>query len=156
MLLARSKKVAFVTQGKCTLDIFTETRKIRNRPVNTHLEQNWKSRSTKTNHPMDKAIYQLLVGKLIYLSLSRLDIAFRVSVISQFMHSPTQRRLGTTNLIFRYLKGTPGKGLLFRKYDNQKIECYADANWVGLVEDNKSTTGYCTKLWGNLVTWKSK
>jgi len=53
-------------------------------------------------------------------------------------------------------KGTSGKGLLFRKCDNRKISCYADADWVGSVEDNKSITCYFTKLWGNLVTWRRK
>ena len=72
------------------------------------------------------------------------------------MHTPTQRHLDVVNHILWYLKGTPGKGLLLKKCDNQKIECYADADWARLVEDSKSITGYCTKLWGNLVTWSSK
>ena len=59
---------------------------------------------------MDKARCQRLVGKLIYLFLTRPDIAFSVSVVSQFMHAPTQRYLDAINHILRYLKGTPEKG----------------------------------------------
>ena len=58
---------------------------------------------------VDKGRYQRLEGKLIYLSLTRPDIAFSVSVVSQFMHSPTQRNLNTVNHILRYLQGSPGK-----------------------------------------------
>ena len=55
-----------------------------------------------------------LVGKLIYLSHTRPDIAYAVSIISQFMHSPTKRHLEAAYHILRYFKGTPGKGLLFQ------------------------------------------
>ena len=45
---------------------------------------------------------------------------------------------------------------MFRKTENRGIEVYTYANWAGLVTDMKSTTGYCTFVWGNLVTWRSK
>ena len=38
----------------------------------------------------DKERYQRLVGKLIYLSHTRLDIAYAISVVSQFMHCPSE------------------------------------------------------------------
>ena len=31
-----------------------------------------------------------------------------------------------------------------------------DADWTGSAEDKRSTTGFYTYVWGNLVTWKSK
>ncbi|XP_059651187.1 retrovirus-related Pol polyprotein from transposon RE2 isoform X3 [Cornus florida] len=34
--------------------------------------------------------------------------------------------------------------------------CFTDADWAGSPSDRKSTTGYCTLVGGNLVTWKSK
>ena len=43
--------------------------------------------------PVDIVRYQRLVGKLIYLSHSWLDIAFAVSVVSQFMHAPYEDHL---------------------------------------------------------------
>ena len=39
---------------------------------------------------------------------------------------------------------------------NKNIEAYTDANWAKSITDRKSTTGYCTFVWGNLVTWRSK
>ncbi|RVX09420.1 Retrovirus-related Pol polyprotein from transposon RE1 [Vitis vinifera] len=59
--------------------------------------------------------------------------------------------------ILRYLKNALGKGMLFAKnVDHQSIEVYTDANWVGAVDDRRSTSGYFTFVGGNLVTWKSK
>ena len=59
--------------------------------------------------------------------------------------------------ILRYLKNAPGKGILFTKnVDHQSIEVYTDADWVGAMDDRRSTSDYFTFVDGNLVTWKSK
>ncbi|KAA0035929.1 Cysteine-rich RLK (RECEPTOR-like protein kinase) 8 [Cucumis melo var. makuwa] len=95
-------------------------------------------------------------GKLIYLSHTRPDISFAVSVVSQFMQAPYEKHMEPVNRILRYLKNTPGKGLMFRKTNRKTIEAYTDSDWAGSVIDRKSTSGYCTFVWGNLVTWRSK
>ncbi|RVW40345.1 Retrovirus-related Pol polyprotein from transposon RE1 [Vitis vinifera] len=106
--------------------------------------------------PVDREKYQRLVGRLIYLSHTRPDIAFAVSVVSQYMHSPKESHLEVVYKILRYLKGSPGRGLFFKKSDSKKVEIYTDANWAGSADDRKSTIGYCTYVWENLVTWRSK
>jgi hypothetical protein len=58
--------------------------------------------------------------------------------------------------ILRYLKGSPGRGIMFEKHGHLKIAGYTDADWAGSVCDRKSTTGYFTFVGGNLVTWRSK
>jgi len=98
---------------------------------------------------VDKDRYQRLVGKLIYLSHTRSDIAFAVSVVSQHMHSPREAHLEAVYKILRYLKGSPGRGLLFKKTDCKGIEVYTDADWAGSIEDKRSTLGYYTFVWGN-------
>ena len=57
----------------------------------------------------DKGQYQRLVGKLIYLAHTRLDIAYAVSVVSQFMHNPKDSHLQAVYRLLRYLKSTPEK-----------------------------------------------
>ena len=48
------------------------------------------------------------MGKLIYLSHTRPDISFAVSVVSQFMQAPYEKHMETVNKILRYIKTTPG------------------------------------------------
>ena len=72
------------------------------------------------------------------------------------MHSPGQQHFDAVYRILRYLKGTPGKGLLFGNHGNLHVEIYTDADWAGSVTDRRSTSGYCTYVGGNLVTWRSK
>ena len=58
--------------------------------------------------------------------------------------------------ILRYLKLTPGKGLLFKKNNKREIDIYTDANHARNILDKRSTSGYCSYVWRNLVTWRSK
>ncbi|XP_038895891.1 secreted RxLR effector protein 161-like [Benincasa hispida] len=126
------------------------------KPIDASIEVNSKLKSISEGVPVNKERYQRLVGKLIYLSHIRPDISYAVSVVSQFIQSPYEEHMEAVTQILRYLKSTPGKGLVFRKHDTRSIEAYTDSDWAGSVTDKRSTSGYCTFVWGNLVTWRSK
>lgn len=49
-----------------------------------------------------------------------------------------------------------GEDLFFKKTKNRTIQVFTDADWGGSKRDIRSTSGYATYLWGNLVTWRSK
>ena len=106
--------------------------------------------------PVDKCQYQRLVGRLIYLSHTRPDIAYAVSVVSRYMHDRRSGHLEVVNRILRYLKGCPGKGILFSNHGHLKVEGYTDADWAGCLDDRRSTSGYCVFVGDNLVCWRSK
>lgn len=154
--VAQSEKGIFISQQKYVLDLLKETGMIDCKPCDTPMEPGQKLDINKEEEGVDKGQYQRLVGKLIYLSHTRPDIAFAVSVISQFMHNPKNSHLQSAYRVLRYLKATPGKGILYRRNGTLKLECYTDADWAGAVLDRRSTSGYCTLLGGNLVTWRSK
>ena len=58
--------------------------------------------------------YRRLVGKLNYLTITRPDISFAVSVVSKFMSTPCSTHWEAALSIIRYLKAHPGCGLLYR------------------------------------------
>ena len=72
------------------------------------------------------------------------------------MHDPREPHLQAAYRVLHYLKGNPGKGILFKKNNTLALEAYTDADYAGSLVDRRSTTGYCTFLGGNLVTWRSK
>lgn len=72
------------------------------------------------------------------------------------MHSPSDMHMEAVTRILRYLKGSPGGGIQFKKHGHLKISEYTDADWAGNVTDKKSMAGYFTFVGGNLVTWRSK
>ena len=154
MEIARSRKGISISQRKYVLNLLTETGMLGCKPSDTPIKA--RNRMESDGKPVDREKYQRLVGRLIYLSHTRPDIAFAVSVVSQYMHSPKESHLEAVYKILRYLKGSPGRGLFFKKSDSKKVEIYTDADWAGSADDRRSTTGYCTYVWGNLVTWRSK
>lgn len=110
--------------------------------------------NTEENIDVDKEMYQRLVEKLIYLSHTRPDVAFAVSLVSQFMHRSKEIHLQAAFRIVPYLKGTPNRGILFERNGSVGLEAYTDADYAGSIMDRRTTIGYCTFLGGNLVTWK--
>ena len=72
------------------------------------------------------------------------------------MHSPHVEHLEAMYRILRYLNNTLWKGLFFQKNVQQNIEAYIDMDWAGSITNQRSTSGFCTYVWGNLVTWRSK
>ncbi|XP_019098353.1 PREDICTED: uncharacterized protein LOC109131637, partial [Camelina sativa] len=75
---------------------------------------------------------------------------------SQHMQNPTVHHWNMVNRILKYIKGAPGQGIWMGRNENTELVGYCDADYAGDREDRRSTTGYCTFLGGNLVTWKSK
>jgi len=154
--VAQSSKGIFLSQRKYVLDLLVETSMLDCKPADTPTVQNHKLSEHPNQIPTNRERYQRLVGKLIYLSHTRPDIAYTVSLVSQLMHSLSEGHMEAVFRILRYLKASPEKGLMFRKYNHLNIDGYTDADWAGNIIDRKSTSGYFTFVGGNLVTWRSK
>ena len=88
MAFARSKKGIFVSQQQYVLDLLGEIGVFGCKAAETPIEPNLKLQSAKPEVVKNREQFQRLVGKLIYLSYTSPDIAFAVSMVSQFMHSP--------------------------------------------------------------------
>ena len=104
----------------------------------------------------DPKRYRRLVGKLNYLTITRLDIAYSISVVSQYMSSPKIDHWAAIEHILCYLKGALRHGIVYSNHGHNRLECFTDADWAGSKEDMRSTSGYCVFVGGNLVSWKSK
>ncbi|KAG6521936.1 hypothetical protein ZIOFF_019070 [Zingiber officinale] len=114
--VTRSKEGIYVCQRKYVLDLLKETGKLGSRLASTPIEVNHDltSSSGEDLTSLEKGTYQRLVGKLLYLSMTRPDITYAVSVVSQYMHAPKTIHMKAVDRILRYLKSCPGKGLLFK------------------------------------------
>ncbi|RVW96895.1 Retrovirus-related Pol polyprotein from transposon RE1 [Vitis vinifera] len=66
------------------------------------------------------------------------------------------RRLDVVIRILRYIKGTPGQGMLYEEKGHTQIVGYTDVDWASSPSDRRSTSGYCVFVGGNLISWKSK
>ena len=79
----------------------------------------------------DPERYLGLVGRLNYLTNTRPDISFPVSVVSQFLQPPYDTHWDAVIRILHYIKGTPGQGVLYENKGHTQIVRYCDANWAG-------------------------
>ena len=126
--VARSTQGIFLSQRKYVLDLLSEVGLLECKPVDTPIVQNHKLGIYPNQKPTDKGRYQRLVGKLIYLSHTHPDIAYAMSVVSQFMHCPSEEHMEAVIRILRYLKSSPGKGLMFSKNDHVRVDGYTDVD----------------------------
>ena len=72
------------------------------------------------------------------------------------MHSPRNSNFQAVNRVLRYLKGTTGLGITYKKIVKIDFVLYTGSDFAGCRVDYRSTIGYCTLIRGNLVTWRSK
>ncbi|CAN6725556.1 unnamed protein product [Malus baccata var. baccata] len=153
--MATPSKWLFLHQHKYVLDLLQEENMLDCKPGITPLD--CRLRLNIEGEAMhDVSYYQRLVGKLIYLTITHPIITYAVSLARQFMHSPTIDDLHIVKRILCYLKGSIRQGIIMCNNKSVAISGYTDAHSAGNVLDRKSTTGYCTFVGRNLVTWKSK
>jgi Reverse transcriptase (RNA-dependent DNA polymerase) len=86
----RSTKNISLSQRKYTLDLLAEVRMLDCKPADKPVIQNLKLEGSPDNLTIDKEAYQKLIGKLIYLSHTRSEIVYVVSMVSQFMQDPRE------------------------------------------------------------------
>jgi hypothetical protein len=105
---------------------------------------------------VDATYYKQIVGSLIYLLATRPDLAYSVCLIARFMEKPTETHLIAAKRILRYIKGTGGLGILYKKGVSQILQGWTDSDYAGDVEDRKSTSGYVFTYGSSVVSWSSK
>lgn len=101
---------------------------------------------------LDPTIYRRLLGRLIYLTITRPDLNYAVHTLSQFLHSPRTAHLDVAHRVIRYLKGSVNKGIFLSSSNPLCLKGYCHSDWASCPTTRRSTTGYCTFLGSNLIS----
>ena len=152
----RSHDKLLICQRKYVLDMLTDCGLLGCKLVDSPMVPEAKLMPEDGELLKDPERYCRLVGKLNYLTITRPDISYPVSTVSQFMMAPRTTHWEAIAQILRYLKGVPGKGLVYRNHGHDNIVGFTDADWAGCPTSRRSTTGFCIFFGKNLVSWKSE
>ncbi|XP_020425774.1 uncharacterized protein LOC109950618 [Prunus persica] len=91
---------------------------------------------------VDSTIYKQIVGSLMYLTATRPDMMFVVSLISNYICNPTELHMEAAKRILRYLRGTTGFWVFYKKGGKRELNIYTDSDYAGDQDDRKSTSGH--------------
>uniref|UniRef100_A0A2N9HQG6 Integrase catalytic domain-containing protein n=1 Tax=Fagus sylvatica TaxID=28930 RepID=A0A2N9HQG6_FAGSY len=146
----------YLSQAKYASDLLSRAGLTDTKVVSTPLEMNARLTPLDGTPLRDATLYRQLVGSLVYLTVTRPDIAHAVHLVSQFLSAPHSTHYAAVLHILRYIKGTMFHGLHFSAHSTLDLCAYSDADWAGDPTDRRSTTGFCFFLGDSLISWRSK
>nr|XP_048330566.1 secreted RxLR effector protein 161-like [Ziziphus jujuba var. spinosa] len=92
----------------------------------------------------------------MYLTATRPDIMFAVSLVSRFMEKPCSNHLEAAKRVLRYVKGTIDYRIFYQSNLPIKLMGYPDSDLAGSVDDSKSVAGYVFNIGSGAISWMSK
>ncbi|XP_019252811.1 PREDICTED: uncharacterized protein LOC109231617 [Nicotiana attenuata] len=145
-----------ISQRKFVIDLLKEYNCLSCSSLSSPLDPNVKLKANEGAHLSVPSCYRKLVGKLNFLTNTRLDIAFSVQHLRQFMQDPREPHLKAAYHLLRYLKADPSLEVFFSKNDDYTVRAYCDSDWASCPDSRKSVTGYVVLLGDSPISWKSK
>ncbi|XP_039026473.1 uncharacterized mitochondrial protein AtMg00810-like [Hibiscus syriacus] len=160
----RSKEGIVLNQRKYALELIEENGTGEAKTAMTPLEQNKKLTTAEYDETLcgyeqllqNKSVFQRLIGRLIYLTHTRPNIAYAIHFLSQFMHKRKQSHLEIALRVVKYIKKNLVQGILLSATSECKLFTYFDSDWDVCPMTRRSVTGFCSKLGMSLISWKSK
>ncbi|XP_019257854.1 PREDICTED: uncharacterized protein LOC109236086 [Nicotiana attenuata] len=138
---ARSQKGIVMHQRKYALELISEDGLTSTKPTVTPIDNNIKLTSKQydehagqtensgSSDPLvDQTSLQRLIGKLLYLTVTRPDIAFGVQTLSQFLQQPKKSHIKAALRIVKYIKNQPGQGVLLSSSQINTITAFCDTD----------------------------
>ncbi|XP_070055197.1 uncharacterized mitochondrial protein AtMg00810-like [Nicotiana tomentosiformis] len=167
---ARTTQGTLMHQRKYTLELIFELGLSASKPAYSPMDINVKLTTkeyddhlaktrtdTTVDPPTDQHAYQRLIGKLMYLTMSRPDISYGVQILSQYLHQPKKSHMEAAMRIVKYVKKEPGRGILLSSNKSEGITAYCDADWATCAHSRKSVTrSFAEAEYRNMTTTVAK
>jgi predicted peroxiredoxin len=154
--IKQNENDVFIYQKKYAKEILKKFQMEECKTVSTPMNQKEKLSKEDGFDKVDEGYYRSLIGCLMYLTATRPDILFAVSILSRFMHCASEMHLKAAKRILRYIKGTIDYGVKFESCPTFKLCGFSDSDWAGSIDDMKSTSGYCFSLGSGIFSWCTK
>ncbi|XP_070035172.1 uncharacterized protein [Nicotiana tomentosiformis] len=161
----RSDKRILMHQRKYALELISDLGLAGSTHVYSLIEQNLKLTtiefddhiaSTGDSILSNPGPYQRLLGKLLYLTITRPDILFAAQCLSQFMHKPKTSHMEDALRVVRFVKSSPSLSVLLSVTCSYSLSAFCDVDWAAFPNTRMSITRYFVKFGNSLISWKSK
>ncbi|KAL9235087.1 hypothetical protein vseg_009883 [Gypsophila vaccaria] len=147
----------FICQRKYARDVLTRFGMEHSNAVKNPIVPGTKLSKDESGARVDDTRFKQVVGCLMYLTVTRPDLAYVVSLISRFVSSPTMAHWLAAKRVLRYVKGTTTLGIFYSKGKNDLgLMGFTDSDYAGDLDDRKSTSGYTFMLGSGAIAWASK
>ncbi|RVW25274.1 Retrovirus-related Pol polyprotein from transposon RE1 [Vitis vinifera] len=125
------KEGTLINQAKYIRDLLKRFNMEETKTMKTPMSSSIKLDMDEKGKPVNSTMYRGMIGSLLYLTASRLDIMYSVCLCARFQSCPKESHLSAVKRILRYLKGTMDIGLWYPKGDNFELIGYSDADFAG-------------------------
>ena len=139
--VVQSGEGIFISQKKYVLEVLKRFGMEHSNSVQNPIIPGFKISTDENGVGVDSSLYKQLVGSMMYITMTKPDIMYPVSLISRYMSKPTELHFLAAKRVLRYLQGTPNFGLFYHKGGNKELMGFTDSDYAGSMEDSKSTLG---------------
>ncbi|XP_068331587.1 uncharacterized mitochondrial protein AtMg00810-like [Pyrus communis] len=155
--VSQTKNGIFISQKKYAENLLKKFNLSNCKTVATPLMSNEKMKKCNGAKNADATKYQSLIGSLLYLTATRPDIMFASSMFSRYMEEPSQLHFGAGKRVLRYVQGTVDYAIIYKdEARSSRLIGYTDSDWVGCLDDMKSTSAYVFYLGSRICSWRTK
>nr|XP_016466549.1 PREDICTED: uncharacterized mitochondrial protein AtMg00810-like [Nicotiana tabacum] len=145
-----------ISQRKFTLDRLKEYDYLHATSLSSPLDPITKLKAKEGVPLSDPTFYTQLVGKLNFLTNTRLDIAYGVYHLNKYMQDLREPHLQAAYHMLRYLLKDPTLGLFMSSDNDFSVKAYCDSDWAACPNSRKLVSGYLILLANSPISWKSK
>lgn len=148
----------YLPQYMYTLDILIVTGLLGCKTSKVPIEQNHTLQHNNSDllSDTDCSIYQTIVWRLLYLTITRPKFFYSIQVLSQFLAKPRLDHLHAAYKVLRYLKGSLGQGLFYSANSKSVLTAYSDSDWGGCHTTRHSLTSHRVQFGSSIISWKCK
>jgi len=150
------KHGTYLSQSKYYFDLLKKFKMEDCKEAATPIATNCLMDVEEAGQQVDSTKYRGLIGSLLYLITSRLDIQFGVLLCARFQSNPKESHFKAAKRILKYLKGTTNVRLWYLNEPNIVLSGFSDSDFAECKLDRKSTSGTCHLLGSSLISWNSK
>lgn len=128
------------------LEFLLDTGYLVHKTKKTPMDPNLKLSQEEGDLLEDHFMYKWLIGKPLYLTITRPDLSYSMNRLSQFPAKPRVPQLQAAHHILQYIKSIVGQGIYFSSSSSVELKGFANSNWATCLDTRKSIRAFVSPL----------